>query len=108
MSERAHYLTTVEWFNLNTVIQPICKMFDYQVFLVGSCLEKRDFRDVDIRIIKDDYIGILSSEYERKVISMIISEWLSNRTGLLIDLQMQAMKEADQFKGKRIALGLTI
>ncbi len=108
MSERAHFLTTVEWFNLNTCIQPICHMFGFQVYLVGSCLIKRDFRDVDVRVIHEKYDGILEREHGRKVVGMMIGEWLSNRTGLPIDLQIQTMDEANQYPGNRYALGLTI
>lgn len=107
-SERANYLTTVEWFNLNTCIQPICKVFGYQVFLVGSCLTTRDFRDVDIRVILQKWEGLFDHEHHRKVIGMMMSEWLSTRTGLIIDLQLQTMEEANEYKGKRNALGLTI
>lgn len=105
---RAHYLTTTEWFNLNTCIQPICKVFGYQVFLVGSCLTTKDYRDVDIRVIHKSYDGILAHEHGRKVIGMMMSEWLSTRTGLPIDLQLQTMEEASQYQGLRNALGITI
>ena len=106
--QRGHYLTTVEWFNLNWCIQPICKLFGYQVFLVGSSLYKRDFRDIDIRIIMDDYTGVLCNQYGRKVMAMFISEWLGNRTGLPIDLQFQTLDEASEFEGPRNSLGITI
>jgi hypothetical protein len=108
MSNRAHYLTTVEWYNLNWCIQPICKAFGYQVYLVGSCLNTRDFRDVDIRIIHEKYEGVLASDHNRKMFGMMMSEWLMNRTGLNIDLQLQTMAEADEFKGNRNALGVTV
>lgn len=107
-SARAHYLTTIEWFNLNTCIQPICAIFGFQVFLVGSCLTTRSFRDVDIRVIWGSYDGVLSTERERKVIGMMMGEWLSNRTGLVIDLQIQTMDEANEHKGNRYALGITV
>lgn len=107
-----HYLTTVQWFNLNTCIQPICKIFGYQVFLVGSVLTKRDWRDVDIRVIwpEKEYVGILDSDHGRKVVGMMMSDWLSMRTGLPIDLQLQTMEQANKEfgEGKRNALGLTI
>lgn len=105
---RPHFLTTVEWFNLNTCVQPICRIFGYQVFLVGSCLVKRDFRDVDIRVIHEKYDWPLDTDHNRKIIGMMISEWLSNRTGLTIDLQIQPMEEANKFDGQRISLGMTI
>lgn len=106
----AHYLTTVQWFNLNTCIQPICKVFGYQVFLVGSVLTRKDWRDVDIRVIwpEQSYTGILDNEHGRKVIGMMMSEWLAARTGLPIDLQLQTMEEAKAYDGKRNALGITI
>ena len=105
---RAHYLTTIEWFNLNTCILPICKVFGYQVFLVGSAIHRRDFRDVDVRVIWGRFEGILDNEHGRKVVGMMMSEWLSSRTGLVIDFQIQTMAEADEHKGPRYALGTTI
>lgn len=108
MSERAHYLTTTEWFNLNTCIQPICKVFGYQVFLVGSSIHRREFRDVDIRVIHEKFDGIIDNPHGRKVVGMMMGEWLSNRTGLTIDLQIQTMEEANEYTGPRLAMGITI
>lgn len=108
----AHYLSTVQWFNLNTCVQPICKMFGYQVFLVGSALQRKDWRDVDIRIIVnlDSYGEWFKTEHHRKCMGMMMSEWLSARTGLPIDLQIQGMDEANKEYGDqpRNALGITI
>lgn len=110
MSEKyyPHFLTTVQWFNLNTCIQPICKVFGYQVFLVGSVLTRRDWRDVDIRVILPEYGDLFGHDHHRKVLGMMMSEWLANRTGLPIDLQLQTMEEAAKYDGKRNALGITI
>lgn len=103
-----HYLSTTQWFNLNTCIQPICRVFGFQVFLVGSVLTNRDWRDVDIRVIHDDYPWPLDTDHNRKVFGMMMSEWLSQRTGLPIDLQIQTRAESDKYMGKRNALGVTI
>lgn len=108
MRERSHYLSTIEWFNLSWNIQPICKVFAYEVYLVGSCLKSREFRDVDIRVICADYGDYLHSEFARKVFGMFASEWLSQRTGLIIDLQLQTVEEASKFDGDRIALGTSV
>lgn len=106
MNKRAHFLNTVQWFNLNWSIQPICKLFGYQVFLVGSSLLTKEFRDVDIRIIMKEYQGILYESWGRKVIAMFISEWLSKRTDMPVDLQFQTEDEAVEFLGNRISLGM--
>lgn len=107
---RSHYLNTVEWFNLNTCGDILYKWLGYQVFLVGSCLTTRDFRDVDIRAIFDseNYTGFLSSSTDRRIVSMFISAWLSERTKLTIDFQFQTRDEAEEFKGDRLTLGISI
>lgn len=50
----------------------------------------------------------LDTDHNRKVFGMMMSEWLSQRTGLPIDLQIQTRAESDKYMGKRNALGVTI
>lgn len=50
----AHYLHIVDHFNLNQACQTITKTYGHCIYLVGSCIRKKDFRDVDIRCILPD------------------------------------------------------
>jgi hypothetical protein len=104
----AHYLTTTQHFKLIAACVPLWQAFGRNggVYLVGSAIRKRDWRDVDIRVILDD------AEYDRlfppdtvdhfgenaqwKIICVSISDYLSNVTGLPIDFQIQRQTNANE------------
>lgn len=88
-------------------------------YLVGSALERRDFGDVDVRIILDDHLYdalFPAPKYHpqraQALWSMLceaISVWGRQETGLPIDFQFQRMTEANAEEpgaGHRSALGL--
>jgi hypothetical protein len=111
MSKKTHYLGVAGEWNLNLVCIALSVEFGHHIYLVGSCLERPDFRDVDVRCILPD------DEYDRKfprghfdhqLLRVAISEWLVARTGLPIDFDFQRRTEAnEQFKGRsRSALGI--
>lgn len=90
------------------------------VYLVGSSLERPDWRDVDVRMMMDDatflhhFPGVNLAagtwEFDPKWCLLVaaISMWLSKHTGLPIDFQFQPMTHANRWhKGRRHALGLT-
>lgn len=83
-------------------------------FLVGSVLERSDWRDVDVRFMLDDaefnkLFPDAQMHWEADPRWLItcssISLWLSKRTGLPIDFQFQPMTHANKVHGK--ALGKT-
>lgn len=89
------------------------------IYVVGSCLERPDFRDVDVRMIMDDKsFGDLfpraqmtnaAWEFDPRwtLLTVAISNWLREQTGLPIDFQFQPMTFAnDRHKGRRQAVGL--
>ena len=92
------------------------------IYLVGSCLERRDYRDVDVRAILEDAdfdrrfpklaggAGPHQFDPEWSLVCASISLWLEQRTGLPIDFQIQRQTQAnasEDNKGKtRWALGL--
>ena len=113
---RANFIGAPEFFNLQFACRAITEAFGFRVYLVGSAIEKRDFRDVDIRCILED------EEFEKifpnavkhgaahnarlALFNAAISEWSSSRTGLKIDFQFQQQTKANQeFTGQRQALG---
>jgi len=114
--ERANWLPAPHFFNLNQACCVIAQAFNGGVFLVGSCLERRDYRDVDVRAILDD------EEYDRlfpdchqqhnalwSVMCSSISLYLSQHSGLPVDFQIQKRSKANETEhGRRNALGLFI
>ncbi len=91
------------------------------IYVVGSSLERPDWRDVDVRMMMDDAsfrrlfpsanIDPATWEFDPRWCLMVvtISKWLSDQTGLPIDFQFQPTSHANKrHKGRRHALGLNI
>ncbi len=109
-------------------LQAACQQLDrawshldgFGCYLVGSCLERPDFRDVDVRLILSDetfmreFPDVVSIdhavwEFDPKwlVLTVAISEWLRAQTGLPIDFQFQPQSFANRHHdGPRNAIGL--
>jgi hypothetical protein len=113
--KRATYIGVPAFYNLNLACTAIHAAFGTPPYLVGSSLERRDYRDVDIRVIlPDDEFDRMFPGFKRpqtcalwSLMCCAISEWLAARTGLPIDFQVQKMSEANaEFDGPRNALGL--
>lgn len=89
-------------------------------FLVGSCLERPDFRDVDVRmILKDDVFqrefpdvySIDSAVWEHDpkwlIMTVSIAGWLREQTGLPIDFQFQPQSFANKWhNNERHSIGM--
>lgn len=111
---RANWIPAPHFYNLNHACVTINRALgDFGCYLVGSSLERRDFRDVDVRFIMDD------EKYDRlfrgdawlnplwSLMCMSISSWLSQQTALQVDFQIQRQTQAnEQHSGKRSALGV--
>ena len=112
--ERASYVGAPHFFNLNQACLVLNSAFPGDKYLVGSSLEKRDYRDVDVRtIMDDDEFKRLFPQggYERdpfwSIICASMSLWLSQHSGLPVDYQIQGRTFAnDNFPGGRCALGI--
>lgn len=91
------------------------------VYIVGSCLERPDWRDVDVRLIMEDaaferlfpavemHSGAWEFDPRWCLMTVAISKWLSAETGLPIDFQFQPMTHANKHhEGPRHAAGLRI
>jgi len=89
------------------------------IYIVGSCLERPDWRDVDVRLILEDtafeklfpaatvHSGAWEFDPRWCLLTVAISKWLSAETGLPIDFQFQPMSHANErHKGRRNAAGL--
>jgi hypothetical protein len=88
-----------------------------QCFVVGSALERPDWRDVDVRmILDDDSFDALFPMRERNryefdqrwtLMTVAVSRWMQQQTGLPIDFQFQPMTHANQtHNGPRHAAGM--
>ena len=120
--QRANWIGAPQFFILNQACRPIVDAFGWHLYLVGSALTKRDYRDVDLRLILPDedfdrlFPGIhpvhracawLDARWS--VLCVSISEWLTARTGLPIDFQIQRSTEANaEFRGPRNAVGIFV
>jgi hypothetical protein len=108
-------------FALELAVQPICKAFNsFGVYVVGSALDRADWRDVDLRMIMADddfdkeFPGTRENgtwEFDPKwlLLTVAISEHLKKLTGLPVDFQFQPQTHANaRHNGPRNAIGLRI
>lgn len=121
---RANYLPAPHYFNLNQACEIVRAAFndrDAGVYLVGSSLRTREYRDVDIRCIMadkayDDLFGEGSASGPQynplwSLMCSSISLFLSQHSGLPVDFQIQRQTEANaEFSQKtgceRSAIGI--
>jgi len=91
---------------------------EYGCYVVGSAMERANWRDVDVRYILSD------EEFARQfpnagqywehdpkwlLLTVAISQWMAKITGLPIDFQFQPQTHANErHKGIRNAVGLRI
>lgn len=122
-SRKASYVGTPAIFQLELACQPINDAFDgYGCYLVGSALQRPDWRDIDVRFIMSDDAfmqefpgtfdptkGMAHWEFDAKWILICtgIAEYLKRSSGLPVDFQIQPQSHANErHKGMRHALGL--
>lgn len=113
------YIGAPACFALEVACQYLMRAFpgDGGCYLVGSALERADWRDVDVRLIlpDDEYAALFPnagnrSEFDPRwlLLTISISAWMSRETGLPIDFQFQQETAANAtFTGRRAALGQT-
>jgi hypothetical protein len=108
-------------FALTLACQQLNRAFGgFGCYLVGSALERPDWRDVDVRLIlaDDEFAALFPDagpisharwEFDVRwlVMTTAISAQLSAQTGLPVDFQFQPQSHANaRHKGRRNALGL--
>lgn len=97
------YLGAPEVFSLGLICAQISKSFgEHCCYLVGSVLERPNFRDVDIRLILPDakYETVFGTTYAEgslfwSLTCTAFSEYIEKRTGLNIDFQIQSSSKAN-------------
>jgi hypothetical protein len=115
------YIGAPACFALELACQHICEAFGDDgpggCYVVGSSLERADWRDVDVRFIMEDAsFAKLFPDVQGKLwefdprwllMTVSISQYLSKLTGLPIDFQFQPRTHANErHKGPRNAIGL--
>jgi hypothetical protein len=112
------YIPASAQFALDAAAKQIDEAFDcYGVFLVGSCLHSKDYRDVDVRcVVADDIFDeMFPLDPESKLLRpkwqllcLALSSWMRSMTGLPIDFQFQKISLAtERYKSEqRHPLGL--
>jgi hypothetical protein len=107
LQQRAHWLGAPQFFNLNRACCAVDQAFGGAcTYLVGSSLERRDYRDVDVRVILDDehydrlFPGLVGHNEELhplwSVMCASIVLYLSQHSGLPIDFQIQRRTQANE------------
>ena len=98
-----------EWVRLTAALRIVTEAFGEPCWLVGSALETRDYRDVDVRVtLNDEAFETLFGASPppliplRLLIGLGISEYLSTATGLRVDFQIQKASDvSDKDRAKR-------
>jgi hypothetical protein len=104
---------------LDQACRDICEAFGgYGCYLVGSALDRPDWRDIDVRfIMSDEDFAVLFPcagqhwEHDARwlLLTISISERLSKVSGLPIDFQFQPQTHANErHQGRRHALGIRL
>lgn len=117
------YIGAPACFALEEAVRHVAEAFGayeecFGIYLVGSALERADWRDVDLRFIMPDekFAELFPDagdhwEHDARwlLLTVAISERLSKLTGLPIDFQFQPQTHANKcHKGPRSAVGMRI
>ena len=116
------YISMPEFSKLELAVKHLNEAYDEAAcYLVGSTLERSDWRDIDIRMILDDEkfkfefpdANKASFQLDTKwqIVNTALSMWLEEQVGLPVDFQIQPMSNANgkAHEGKpRHAIGLRL
>lgn len=117
---KVSYIGAPKVFALELACREVCDAFEgYGCYIVGSSLERPDWRDVDVRFIMDnkDFDALFPDATENLweqdsrwlLLTTSISARLSQLTGLPVDFQFQRQSHAnDKHKGLRHPVGLRV
>lgn len=117
--KRANYVPAPAYYNLNQACTIVNRALGgFGCYHVGSSLERKDWRDIDVRFIMSDeeYDYMFRDKGENgggwlnpywSLLCTLISSWLSQQCGLPVDFQIQRQTQANaEHDGKRCALGI--
>jgi hypothetical protein len=103
---RTDLLTTVQMYNLDAACRLITRAFGGDPpYLVGTAGVggAASYRDVDVRLMLDagEFDAACPTQARWELLCLAISTWLSERTGLPIDFQVQRTDLANDRFGDR-------
>jgi|SRR5579859_4368555 len=101
---RSTRLTTTQLFHLDIACRLISRAFDGgPPYLVGTAGhgDADSYRDVDVRFMLSDeeFAAVCPTQTRWELLCLTISAYLSERTGLPIDFQIQRTTEANERYG---------
>ena len=109
---RTDQLTTTQLYHLDQACQLISRAFDgHPPYLVGSAGigGEGSYRDVDVRLMLGDeeFAAACPTRERWELLCVAIGAYLSERSGLPVDFQIQSAAIANErFSGRRNPLGL--
>lgn len=103
---RPDQLTTTQLYNLDTACRLVSRAFKGgPPYLVGTAGVggSASYRDVDVRLMLDDgeFAEVCPTRERWELLCLAIGTYLSERTGLPIDFQVQRTREANERYGGR-------
>lgn len=103
MGNKTSSLTTAELYYLDEACSLIRRAFKELPCLVGTAGSGGPYRDVDVRLMLDEeeYAKVCPTQERWELMSLAISAYLTQRTGLKIDFQIQRTKEANTMYGDK-------
>lgn len=104
-AKRFCYLGPHEMRRLDLACLPIRRAFRATPYIVGSVNTRRDYRDVDVRLILADDHPVHGMG-DIHALNLALSEYLRLTTGLPVDFQIQTQTEANGFEGARNPVGV--
>jgi hypothetical protein len=99
---RSCWLGVPELYRLDSACARLQALYPFQVYLVGSVLERRNYRDVDIRLLLSDKKWGRHLSREWLFFNAAISDQLAAATGLPIDFQFMCRTEWDTYKDRPV------
>lgn len=106
---RANWIPAPHYYVLNMACLAITQAYGHHLYLVGSAIERRDYRDVDIRLIlpDDDFLKLFpgisggsSNDARWTLLCASISCWLRKQSDLPVDFQIQSQTDANAIDGR--------
>lgn len=100
MSARASYLSPPDFHRLDWACRPVYIAYGHPPYLVGSVLQRADFRDIDLRLILDDdeFAAMVPTEEIGLLLNIALSTLVAQSAGLAwqIDFQIQQQTAANE------------
>lgn len=117
--KKASYIGAPRVFKLELACKHLTEAWGESCYVVGSVLERPDWRDIDVVMIMDDdrfatefpdatlHSGAWELDPKWLIMTVAISDWLSAQIGATVDFKFQPRKHANErHNGARNACGI--